>query len=149
MAMKIDTPIVGEIEFEESSVLHFKEGMLGMPNFKRFLLLDFENLRPLYRLQCVDEPTLSFLLIDPDFVDPKLKEYVHKRDPDESVYEINDNCALFAVCKINESSGEITANLVAPVVINYNKMEGNQVILLDSPFDVRHSLTQMSERKEA
>lgn len=149
MSIKIDTPIVGEIEFEESSIVHFKEGMLGMPSFKKFLLLDFENLRPLYRLQCVDEPKLSFLLIDPDFVDPSLKQYVHKRDPEQTFYELNDNCALFAVCKVNEADGDITANLVAPVVINYNKMEGNQVILLDSPYDVRHSLSQVSERKEA
>lgn len=149
MTIKIETPIVGEIEFEESSVVFFKEGMLGIPAYKKFLLLDFENLRPLYRLQCVDEPNLSFLLIDPDFVDSSLKQYVHKRDPNEEVYELNDNCALFAVCKVNEEDGEISANLVAPVVINYNKMEGNQVILMDSPYDVRHSISPVSERKEA
>jgi flagellar assembly factor FliW len=149
MLEKINSPTVGEIEFEDSSVIRFPEGMLGLPAYKRFLLLESPDLRPLLRLQCVDEPTISFLVIDPTVVDPGFREYVESVDKGNNVLTEGDGSVLLAVCRIAKDGQDVTANLVAPVVINQKSREGQQFVLLDSPYDVRHSLAQMSERKEA
>lgn len=149
MMMKISNPAVGEIEFEESSVIVFKEGMLGLPNFKRYLLLESDNIRPFFRLQSVDEPSISFLLIDPSFADESLKNYVAERDPEQTYLERIDECDLLVVCNVSDDGSDVTANLVAPVIINNDKRVGYQLVLLDSPYDVRHSLIQASEGKEA
>ena len=61
----------------------------------------------------------------------------------------DDNSVVLVVCKIAKEGKDITANLVAPVVINHTDMQGVQLVLLDSPYDVRHSLAEVSERTEA
>lgn len=149
MLMKISSPLIGEIEFEENAIIRFPEGMLGLPLFKRYLLLDAPEIRPFLRLQCIDEPTISFLLIDPLLFDEGYRSYVAERDPDETYLENNSECMLYAVCKVATDGSDATANLVAPVIVNNVRKVGYQLVLLDSPYDVRHSLLEASERKEA
>lgn len=146
--MKISNPAIGDIEFDESQIINFPEGMLGMPTYKHYLLLQSEEIAPFLRLQSVDKPSLSFLLIDPTFIDPAFRAYVEKADQNRQ-YIQNDDSAVLVVCKIAKEGSDITANLVAPVVINHTDMMGAQVVLLDSPYDVRHSLAEVSERTEA
>lgn len=149
MLKKISNPVIGEIEYEENSVITFTEGMLGLPSFKKFLLLESENIKPFYRLQCVDEPGIGFLLIDPVFVDMEYHEFVKSMDKDSTYIDENGEYVILVVCKAATDGEDITANLVAPVVINYNSNLGYQLVLIDSPYDVRHSLAQVSTRKEA
>jgi flagellar assembly factor FliW len=147
--MKIRNPAIGEIEFEENAIITFCEGMLGLPAYKHFLLLKSENIAPFLRLQCVDEPTISFLLIDPAFLDPGYRNYVAKADSEQLYLQGSEECVLLVVCKVSRGGEDITANMVAPVAINHQKMTGSQFILLDSPYNVRHSLAEVSERMEA
>lgn len=149
MSIKISSPLTGEIVFGEDAIIRFPEGMLGLPLFKRYLLLDAPEIRPFLRLQCIDEPSISFLLIDPLLFDPGFRDYVAERDPDEIYLENSAECMLYAVCKVATDGSDATANLVAPVIINNGKKVGYQLVLLDSPYDVRHSLLEASERKEA
>jgi len=45
-----------------------------------------------------------------------------------------------AICIIGPSSAESTGNLQAPLIINYEKMVGKQIILTDTYFSSRHPL---------
>ena len=148
--MKISNPAIGDIEFDEGQIISFPEGMLGMPAYKHYLLLQSDNIAPFLRLQCIDKPDLSFLLIDPAFIEPQYRTYVEKADVNKMYIQPgDDNSVVLVVCKIAKEGKDITANLVAPVVINHTDMQGVQLVLLDSPYDVRHSLAEVSERTEA
>jgi flagellar assembly factor FliW len=148
--MKISNPAIGDIEFEESQIIHFQEGMLGMPTYKHYLLLQSDEIAPFLRLQSVDKPSLSFLLIDPAFIDTGYRAFVEKADVKRMFIQPGDEgSVVLVVCKIAKEGKDITANLVAPVVINHTDMQGAQLVLLDSPYDVRHSLAEVSERTEA
>lgn len=148
---KIVNPAIGEIEYAEDQIIRFEEGMLGLPSLKSYLLMESPNIAPFLRLQCIDEPNISFLLIDPAHVDPGYHQYVSSRQGVGEYYDAEDNqSALFAVVKISNDGEDITANLVAPVTVNLNQKIGFQLVLLESPYSVRHSLTaQQDERKEA
>jgi flagellar assembly factor FliW len=148
MTETISNTTIGEINFEEESLLHFKEGMLGLPNLKRYLLLLSDDLKPFYRLQCVDEPSISFLLLDSSLVDDKYRDYLQKVLNNASISE--ESCAIMFVINISEDSSVITANMAAPVILHHGNMEGFQTILIDSPYSVRYDLMQEEEkRKEA
>lgn len=142
MVKLIINPVIGEIEFTEDQIIRFEEGMLGLPGLKEYLLLTSDNIAPFLRLQCVEEPKISFLLLDPNHVDPGYKDYVSSRSGIEEYYRINDpENAIFVVMKISEDGEEISANLVAPVVIDNRNKSGQQVVLIDSPYNVRQSLS--------
>ncbi len=63
--MKIATDRFGELEAGENSLLHLKNGLIGMPHVKRVLLLEHNDESPFRWLQAVDDPKLAFPVLDP------------------------------------------------------------------------------------
>jgi flagellar assembly factor FliW len=76
---------------------------------------------------------------------------VADRDKENNYYRSGDpENAMFVVVNISADGEEISANMVAPVVIDTANKRGQQLVLLDSPFSLRHDLVvQEEERKEA
>jgi flagellar assembly factor FliW len=145
--VKIANPVIGEVEFKDSDVIQFPEGMLGLPDFKRYILVSNPNIKPFMRLQCVDEGRISFLAVDPAIVDPAYFNYVASQDSGRELIKSPEETVLLVVCNLQPKSNDITANLQAPVVLNYRNMAGVQIVLLDSPYGVRHSLVGKARRE--
>lgn len=149
MTETITNPAIGSIHYDEESILSFREGMLGLPNFKRYLLLEAPDLQPFLRLQCVDEPSISFLLIDPTFVDADYRKTIASTIQRECDAD-DEKTGVMSVVNVSDDGSDISANLAAPVIINQAEMTGVQTILMDSPYSVKHNLMpEEPQRKEA
>lgn len=131
---------IGELNLEKANVLEFPEGMLGLPQYKHYVLIRNEQTNPFLRLQCVDNTQISFLVIDPVFADSGYKSYVLASDPDHIFIDAGEDVVMFVVCTVKKDGSDVTANMQAPVIINHKTMIGRQIILLDSPYSLRHSL---------
>lgn len=138
--MKIDTKIFGEIEVEEKSAVSFGDGMLGLEAFKKYVLISLPGNDKFFCLQSREDPALAFFLINPwDFfpsyelniADEKLGELGISKPEQTSVY-----CILTVLGDIKD----ITANLLAPIVINIENNEGKQVVLDESKYKTKHRL---------
>ena len=62
--MKITTRVFGEIDIEESKIIHFQGGIVGFPELTDFAIIhdaekDSEN--PIRWMQSMQEPNFSFL----------------------------------------------------------------------------------------
>ena len=68
--MKVKTTRFGELELDESRIISFTEGILGFPNYKKFVLLDRDNNSPFVWLQSVETEELAFVLMKPVHVFP-------------------------------------------------------------------------------
>ena len=147
--MKIQNPSIGEIDYNEANVILFLEGMLGLPDYKRYLLVQQDKFQPFLRLQCVDNPQISFLMIDPAYADPGYRAYVIDQDPDHVFVDKSGDVVILVVCMVTSDGSDVTANMQAPVIINHKKKTGCQIILLESPYRRKHSLTQNARRQEA
>jgi flagellar assembly factor FliW len=146
MVKQIINPAIGEIEFSEDQIVRFEEGMLGLPTLKEYLLLESPTIAPFFRLQCIEEPNISFLLLDPVNIDSKFRDSVSQWDKEEEHFQAdNPDFSLFVVINISADGEEITANMVAPVIINLSKKRGLQLVLLDSPYSVKHNLVISEE----
>jgi flagellar assembly factor FliW len=138
--MKINNTVVGDIEVDDGSVITFPEGMLGLPQYKHYVIVRNRETEPFLRLQCVDEPKISFLTIDPAFAEGGYKDYVMAQDPGHVLLDKEEEIVLLVVCTISPDRTDVTCNLQAPVVINHKSMKGKQIILLESNYSIRHSL---------
>src|SRR5690554_4086507 len=63
--MKIESTRFGTIEITEEDILHFPLGIPGFLHEKEFVLLPHGEDSPFSFLQSVNEPNLSFLLVEP------------------------------------------------------------------------------------
>jgi flagellar assembly factor FliW len=133
--VKLETGSFGTLEYEEPSVIHIPEGMLGFAKFKRYILVENEDIHPFKWLQSLDLPQVAFPVVDPRLL---IHDYVCTVTPEDLrslEIEIESDLVTLAVSIIPEDPARATINLKAPVFINHRKMIGKQVILSESDYD--------------
>jgi len=131
----LETGSFGTLEYEEHSVIHFPEGMLGFAKFKRYILVENEEIQPFKWLQSLDLPQVAFPVVDPHLV---MQNYVCSVVPEDLQtleVEQESDLATLAVSVIPEDASKATINLKAPLLINHRKMIGKQVVLSESGYD--------------
>ncbi|HZP41911.1 MAG TPA: flagellar assembly protein FliW [Candidatus Binatia bacterium] len=123
----------GDYEVPADRLLHFPEGLIGFPHARRFALLDGTRPdAPFRRLLCVDEPELGFVVCDPEALWPG---YGSALPPYEGGRE---HLAVLALVTIPKNPVEMTANLMAPLVVDCRTRVGRQVVLDTGRFSTRH-----------
>lgn len=133
--------------YRDEDVITFDEGLVGFPACKRFVVMENEALSPFRILQCVDQRNVGFLVIDPRNI---VKNY-NRSIPEHAwktvgVSEVSDRLAL-AISIIGSVPEESSANLQAPLLINYKEMKGRQLILTGTRYSVTQPL--LSQRSKA
>ena len=146
---KVNTSRFGEIEVDESKIVHFKDGIPAFEDEHEFIILPYEEESPYYFMQSLKSPELAFLLTIPFLF---FNDYTFEID-DESVkeLEIKNPESVFYYSMVTIPNGSIrymTANLVAPIVLNSDNMQAKQVVLEKSNYTTKHRLFPESAKKE-
>jgi flagellar assembly factor FliW len=137
--MNLRTKYHGEIEINEEDIFHFEYGIPGFLDEKQFVLLQLEDM-PFVILQSVKTPVLGFVMIDPFIY---FKDYDFELD-EQSVVQLqlssDKEVAIYVILTVADPFDNTTANLQAPIVLNYEKKFGKQVILTNTPYKTKHRL---------
>ncbi|MGQ9846223.1 MAG: flagellar assembly protein FliW [Bacteroidales bacterium] len=140
--MKITTSRFGTIEISEKDIIFMPYGMIGFSNDKEFILLKHAEGSPFLWFQSISNPSLAFVLIDPFLIEPNYEIQLSEEDKNDLQIEKSlDKIQTLIVLNISSNNGEsfkVTANLLAPVVINIVKKLAKQVILFGSMYSHRH-----------
>jgi flagellar assembly factor FliW len=140
----ITTTRFGEIQPEENRLIDFPEGIIGFPQYKRYVLLEHRPGSPFLWLQSTEAPDLAFVLISPHMVASDYPCRVPCADPPARDGE-DGTGHLVVLAIVTIPPGEprkMTANLLGPVVIDTSARTGRQVILADSGYHTRHPVLQ-------
>lgn len=142
--MILETTRFGRIQLREEDVISFPDGIPGFPQAKRFVLLEHSPESPFHWLQNLDDGALAFVVMDPLLVD---KDYLASI-PQGAVKELGmteaQEAAVLVIVRIDRNAMRVTANLLAPLVINPETRTGRQIILLGSNYGIRHVLSARS-----
>jgi flagellar assembly factor FliW len=122
------------------AIIRFEEGLIGFSECKDFVLLETENLAPFRLLQSVDVPEVGFLVLEPTVLVSNYYEHVPLRDWESLGVGGKTGPLAFVIVVIGTSPESSTGNFQAPLLVNYEKMIGKQVILTDANFSVRYPL---------
>ncbi len=138
--VQIETSRFGALTVDEQEILSLPEGLIGFPGLTRFVLLRHKEGSPFFWLQSLEDGDLAFVLLDPLLLKPEYALKLHPEDTALLGLETPDNSVqAWAVVNIGrQAPPEITANLLAPLVINTRTRLGKQVVLFDSPYAIRH-----------
>ncbi len=139
--MKIDTRQFGKIEIAEDKIVNMPIGIPGFRDKKRYVFLQKEETIPFLLFQSIDDPNLSFVVLDPIKIIPEYS--IEQADLEKMVtwdFE-KDEVSCFVIVTIpNGSPEKMTANLLTPLVINNKRKEGLQVVLQNSSYSHQHPL---------
>ena len=132
------TPLAPEIARD---AVRFPSGLPGFEACHSFVLMHSEALGPLQCLKAVEGPAASFLVIDPRRVLPEYRCELSEADR-HRLGAVNEAALLWLVLVTIELDGTITANLRAPVVINPERMVGQQVVPYHCVYPIRHVIAE-------
>lgn len=124
-----------QVPYDDDQVITFSEGLIGMPDMRRAVLVPMQEFEPFYWLASVDSEKNRFIVVDPNLI---FGEY----EPFTSTGLPNDQLKTLAIVKVSSDWAKTTVNLRAPLVINNETRKGAQVILSESDYNFAESVVQ-------
>jgi flagellar assembly factor FliW len=133
----VKTSRFGDFEIPQSSIMTLTGGLIGFPNFTRFVLLDYNP--PFSWLHSVENAELAFVVVNAaEFGENYLFPLpIGDRDMDLSE---KDEVAVLNLVSVRPDPRQTTANLKAPIIVNLSNMKGKQIVLDDPTLSVRFQL---------
>jgi flagellar assembly factor FliW len=144
--MKISTTRFGALTLEDADVLTFIDGLIGMEDCQRWVLLaDAEN-SALAWLQSLERPEVALGVVSPRRFVPEYQVRVAKREIAPLGLDNPSDAQLLTI--ISNVCGSLTLNLKAPLVVHLANRMGRQIVARDD-HAVQHRLQFVARRKTA
>ncbi len=137
--------LLENLVFQERDVVHFKNGIPGFDQFKRYVLVSVEEHKPFQWLVCVDNRSLRFALINPLCFRPDYNPRISKEQLEELEIENKADLTIFTIITLNTPIMKSTANLMGPLFVNIKKNLGKQIVLDDDSYSTREPLMRDSK----
>lgn len=146
--MSVKTKLFGEIEIEEEKVITFEKGLIGLPDLKRFALInDAEKSDSRIQwLQSLDEPEMAMPIINPFEVIDEYNPIVNDELLETLGEYKEENLMLFLTIRVPEDITQMTINQKGPILINPDTGKGCQIIV-ESDFPVRFPVYEILKNK--
>lgn len=139
--MKITTRVFGEIEIDDSKIIHFPSGIIGFPEMTDFaLVFDEEKGKdtPIRWLQSLQEAEFAMPVMDPLLV---ARDYNPEVEDDHLIplgeMEADDTLVLVTVT-VPKDLTKMSVNLQAPIVINAGSKKATQIIVNAEKYPIKY-----------
>lgn len=143
--MTCDTVRFGPVQYAPDDVIHFPEGILPFAAAHRFLLISRADEAPFSWLQSLDDPGLALVAAPIEKLFPNEASRVSQLIADRARSSIPGPFVVLVLVTLDADPERITANLLAPIVLDPYTMKAEQVIL-DAPLAMaRQPITCRSE----
>jgi len=132
--------VAGRSGGDELPVFEFVRPMPGFPDLRRFVLVRVDEDGWLYALRALDDPQLQFLVASPV---PFFPGYQPEIDDDSLALLAPadpDQLLILLVVSVGDTAADATANLLAPIVVDYVSRRAAQVVQAGSDLPLRAPL---------
>ncbi len=132
-----------KMQNDRAVTLTFRDGLVGLPELKRWILVDMDPPLPMKWLQSLDRVAFRVPVADPGFfhddygfeVRPSVLERLGVDDPQDLV--------VMVIATVGEGGGSVSGNLSAPLMVNSKNRNGLQMVLVDERWTLRHPIDQV------
>lgn len=128
------------LPYEESDVITFAEGLIGLPQLRRMVLIKQTDIEPFLWLVPLDDERIAFLVIDPRALFPAYAPNFPAEVKERIGLVEDEKPLLLSIVIVGRDLSGSTVNLRAPLIISPRSMRGTQVVLTESDYRVDHPL---------
>ena len=129
---------LGTFEIDEKEIILFKNGLPGFENLRRFCLISRADTEPIKWLVSLEDERVALPVVDPWIILGDYSFELDKKKKKKLENPTKDRTLVMVVIDLH--SENVSANMAAPIVINLDKGVGEQIILEDERYSVRHPL---------
>jgi len=134
----VNTTRFGDLEIDQERVLTLTTPFLGFPDSRRFFLQSHSGNSPLMWMQSIDDPALAFVVIPPQTINTEFRPDVSRQVRNELGLDHDRDMDVLVILTVPAGKPkEMTANLLAPVVINVRKRLARQILLDPALYEPR------------
>lgn len=124
-----------EYSYDDSQIVNFAEGLIGLPEMRRAVLIAIDEFEPFCWLASLENENMQFIVVDP-------KEIYAAYEPFASEKQSGAAARTLAIVKISSDWHKTTVNLRAPIVIHPETNTGAQVILSETDYQFAEALPE-------
>lgn len=124
-----------EYSYEEKDIINFSEGLIGLPNIRRAVLVPLIDCEPFFWLASMEDEKYRFVVVNPHEIFP---DY----NPSEFVVLNEYETKVLVIVKVSSDWQKTTINLRAPILINGESNRGVQMVLSESPYKLAEALPE-------
>ena len=136
--MRVVSVKFGELDVPEETLLDFPTGIFGFPQLRRCCLLPYGEPSGLRWIQSLDDPILLFLSVEPHAVFPEYEAEIPDSEAQALDLQTAEDAAILTLVTVCPDTKTVSANLLAPLVINMKTRQARQVLLDPDRYATRH-----------
>lgn len=130
--LKIASTRFGLMHIPEEALLTFPSGLLGFPEWARYVILDHDTDAPFKWLHCAEEASLAFVVIDPALFNSNYRVTISPEARLEVDENETDELSLVVILTIpSDDPSAVTANLRGPLLMNPRTRLCKQLVLTE------------------
>ncbi len=129
--ISFDTTRFGRLEVAKDKIMHFPNGLIGFPETKRFILMDYKDTL-LKWIQAVDDKDIAFIVVPAVEFFPDFSVKIDNVTKDLLEIGNEEDVIVFSILRVDNE--QVTANLQGPLVINSLNKKGIQIVNEDPRF---------------
>ena len=131
-----------EYSYDETDVIVFDEGLIGLPEVRRTVLVKLPDYQPFSWLIALDNPETRFLVVNPLEIFASYESYI----PAEITTLLRSNSqppGILAIVKISSDWTKTTINLRAPIFVNFETRRAAQAVLTGTNYRLDEKLPEV------
>lgn len=133
--MPYQTLRFGSIECAHEDIISVPNGVTPFIVATRYVILSDPEEEPFSWLQSLDDPALAFVVAPLGLLFPEYTAEVLRDHAPADVDEESDTIALLGIVVLDPDPDKLTVNLLAPLLVDFSRMEARQLVL-DGPIDM-------------
>lgn len=131
----------GALEYEDTSILTFPHGLPGFEGCTRFTVVERREFAPIVFLQSLEKWDLCFFAAPIAAIDSSYDPAISREDMERlGGPETSSSDLLFLALLCAPENGPLSANLLAPVVVNVRLHVAVQAVRADLRYSHRHPI---------
>lgn len=148
----IQACLAGARLVRDQVILYFPQGLPGFEQERFFTVSERADLAPLVRLQSTDSPELNLWVAPVGAIDPAYELEMTREDLrtlglDEQRQPQSGQEVLCLALLCAPENGQLTANLLAPVVVNLRTRVAVQAVRADNRYSHRYPILVRARKR--
>jgi len=148
--VNINAKYFGPVSYEANDPIHVIHGLFGFEAYTDYLPIPFtEYDDSMISLQCLEDESLSFILLNPFGIFPEYNPTISVEDLEELGAASEADISYYVTSVILDSISESTVDLKAPIAVNGFSRKAKQIILDNPEYTFRHTLSSLAHKGES
>ena len=138
--MELVTKHHGAITYSNEDIIMFKKGLPGFKDLKKFIIFPLESNEDFSILHSTEDSEVGLVLVSPFNI---MQDYEFKI-PYNFIKELQisspQDVVVLTTVTLSSNIENMTTNLKAPIIINIKEKLGEQLILDNDKYKIKHPL---------